>query len=349
MSFLGGSGLGSARGISQIPFTIRRGDVFGAGTRFYCTENSLAAKMVKACASRIPTQKFQQLLPLKKAAFYLGAGSSQFTDSSVMNYLAGKASGTAESAFWTKVSGVIGSDGLGSLTPFTQLYVQQYKGTVSPLNTWRIFLYGEGSAKRGRPNNTERCVNAALRMSNAGTPGELFKTILIALVFYLLALWWKQGKEAEKSESLPPVDDSPDQPPTPSPEPPPTKEQVGIMIHDAPSSDNTPTLQDLMKAVLGQLGMTPAGADDLLAGKLIYGNDANIYRKLCSFVFIECLECGNIVAIKHTDLFNALIYLPDEAMLLAYCEECEAFTEVKVSTFYSTSVVHIGRSKSAVI
>jgi hypothetical protein len=302
--------------------------------------------LVQAFATRIPTQKFQQLTPVKKAETYFKINFSRFADNSVVNYFAGQASGAVESAFWTKVSGVIGWDGLASLTPFTQLYVEQYKGTVSPLNTWRIFLYGEGSAKRGRPTDTERCANAVLRMSNAGTPGGLFKTILIALVFYLLALWWKQEKEAEKPESLPPVADSPDQPPTPSPDPPPTREQVGIMIESATKSDDTPTLQGLLKSVLRQLGMTPGGADDLLAGKLIYGNDANIYRHLCSLVFIECLECGSMVAIEHAELFNALIYLPDEEILLAYCEECEAFTEVRVSTFYSNSVVHIGRNRA---
>jgi hypothetical protein len=198
--------LGTKRSFQSIP-SLSRASFTGPSIcrfqrRFYFQSSSPIKKLAIKLAKPLPVVRLQKLTPLKKIdrCFKIKA---IIPDNKVVNDI-------IEAPVWQKVSAVLGLGAIASLNPFTTLYISQYAGKTTPMDVWRQILWGAKAAKKGRPASEERIVNALLRVSNAGSPGELFNAVLMALLLFLLAYWWKQGelKDVEPVKIDPP-------PPTP--------------------------------------------------------------------------------------------------------------------------------------
>ena len=89
------------------------------------------------------------------------------------------------------------------------------------------------------------------------------------------------------------------------------------------------------------MGMSSKGANDLIDGNVVYGSDAEIFRQICSLIFIQCTSCENMIAIDHDMLFDAVIYLPDDDLIVSWCPECDGFCEASVTTLIGSQVINL--------
>ena len=257
-------------------------------------------------------------------------------------------------------------------------FVARHSSNLTPMNTWRVLLKGQGAARRGRPKSTERILNLGLRGMGIATPWDALMTFGTMVGFGLVYEYWTKGKapttdSGNSNSNVPPPDpndlvdvgggnDSGDPsdgglPPTPkgpkfgfrhrtqptvrvTRRPSPSHFRFGRRMHrDRLYLGNR--IRELARRALRAMGMSRQGAIDLVDGRPVYGRDAEIYRQICDMVFIVCDSCHQIAGIPHAQLVHAVIYLPEDKVLLSFCTQCGAFTSVKVSVFAAHQLIHL--------
>lgn len=279
--------------------------------------------LVRAAGRRLPTSLFNQATPVYKVVHWLklpafGSGSA-FENMAVV-----QAAGGLEKF----LMGLI-SQTLGSYSFLTNALVRQQKTKLTTYNHWRGFLWGEGAVYRGRETDQRRLVGAIMRGAGFGSPKEGAWTIVTIIALMFLKNWWVTCKDKPAPELAPP-----DTPPKP-------RKPGGSMPTFKVPSRRRKTLRDLVIYALMSMGMSESGANKLVDGEMIYGADADVYRRICSLIFIRCTICDNMTAIEHSELMQAVLYFDEDDVVVSYCPHCRSFCEADVTAIDDGGVVHL--------
>jgi hypothetical protein len=283
--------------------------------------------LLRCAGKRLPTSRFNQATPIYKFGCWmklpaLGNGSG------LENMAVVRAAGGLEKF----LMGLI-MQSLGSYSFLTNALVRQQKTKLTTYNHWCAFLWGQGAIYRGRETDQRRLVGAIMRGAGFGSPKEGAWTVIataatvIGLTF--LKNWWVTCKDKPAPELA-----APDVPPAP-------RKPGGSMPGLHVEARRRKTLRDLVIYGLMSMGMSEAGANKLVDGEMIYGADADVYRRICSLIFIRCTVCDNMTAIEHADLMHAVLYFDEDDMVVSYCLECQSLCEADVTAIDNGHVVHL--------
>lgn len=302
-------------------------------------------RLIVRLGKRLPTSKFMQLTPdrkLKKLLKRLGFHSDVNMSGDLLHKVADHLEGQINpySDFWS----------------LTKAMVKQQESTLSTTNVWRVFLWGPGTAKRGRPRSHEIIVGFIMRGGGFGTPREGRDTLALWFCYMFIFLMIMSARKAlEDIESptleIEPGDDEELQPSIEGPketviEPPPDPDmpvpRLGIRLKrpmPGPGLLGEPNLEKAVILALMGMGMSRQGAMDLINGRSVYGSDLEAYRRILDMIFIRCTECGDMIGIDHNEIWDFIILIDDD--LISYCTECGTWTTVDVTAVQTTQVFHL--------
>jgi hypothetical protein len=292
----------------------------------------LLKKLVIRVAQPLPTNVFVKLTPLRKVEKIFGISFQRDIRERSIHQLPEQVSEMVEKTI----------NPIMDWFSLTSGFVAQHPGKLTAYNEWVVFLCGQGSSHRGRERSHRRIFSAFLRGSGFGTPLQGFYTVCFVAAMWMLKMAWDYSRRDggdEESDTTPP----PLPPPTGGDETVVERPQrrglprLGLRLMDPP--DPPLTLRELVIEALIGMGMSRQGANDLVDGRTIYGVDAQVYRRICSLIFIRCTECEEMIAIDHADLFDYVL-LVDE-VLVVYCPNCGTWTVADVTTIRTTQVFHL--------
>jgi hypothetical protein len=291
----------------------------------------LLKKLVIRVARPLPTNVFAKLTALRKVEKVFGISFERDIRERSIHKLPEQVSELVETTV----------NPLMDWFSVTSGFVAQHPGKLTAYNEWVVFFCGEGSSHQGRERSHRRIFSAYLRGAGFGTPRQGFNTVSFICAMWMLKMAWDYYR-----------DDGDEEPSTTPPElPPPTGgdetvverpqrrglPRLGLRLMDPPHPPLT--LRELVIQALIGMGMSRRGANDLVDGRTIYGVDAQVYRRICSLVFIRCTECNEMIAIEHAELFDFVLLVGD--LLVIYCPNCGTWTVADVTTIRTTQVFHL--------
>ncbi|MDR3443679.1 hypothetical protein [Dyella sp.] len=313
---------------------------------FYLCEASGLNTFVRAVGRRLPTSRFNQLTPFQKIQHWFGFGPERVATNpggAMVNRAVVRGARSGEQWFFAFIH-----ENVSWMSPFTNAFLQTQGSRLTTVNHWRSFFWGRDAIYRGRETYQRRVLGACLRAGGFGTPFEAVKTIAVGFALGMLKRWWDELLAGGGGVDTPaPVD-------PPPPEMPPQGRtvtgrdqkhagRVGFRLPPMhiPRTRTRRTLRDLVIFALMSMGMSRQGAEDLVDGEVIYGADADVYRQICRLIFIQCLACEDMTAIDHEELLNAVVYFPDDDMLVSWCPSCGTYCEANVTTLMGDRVFNL--------
>ena len=139
-------------------------------------------RLLLRVAKKLPTNRYLQFSPLRKleilAKLKKGTLTGKRLTSKRVNQFLNEIPPWFESSIQSKIVSALPFHFRVSI-PFSpyQALISQTSSSLTPLNAWRLVLYGKKGILKGRPPSKHRLTNLALRGFGAGSPVDLFKTV----------------------------------------------------------------------------------------------------------------------------------------------------------------------------